>query len=202
MNRKLIESIAKDLRTSPESVYAVIQVESNGSFTWGNGKIPILLERHWVFRLAVRKFGTQKARLLAGRYPDICNPRRGGYGRMRNQYQRLAKAIKKIDSEIAHQATSFGGFQIMGFNHSLCGYESAVEMSDAFHKSPDNQMNGFMNFLKSYKRGKCLRAMREKNWDSFAYHYNGSAYRENRYDSKLRTAAMEYQTLYQGVTVH
>lgn len=194
IKKATIEAIAKELRVSAGAVYAIVTTESSGTFSWGDGKIPILFERHQCYKYAKKKFGLVKARALAKQYPDICNPKRGGYGPSNNQYNRLVKAIRVIDEEVAHLATSFGAFQIMGFNHQLAGFPTAKAMSDAFHGSKDAQIQGFMSFIKNYKRGKVLDALRRKDWASAAYHYNGSAYKENRYDAKMKTASYAYNT--------
>ena len=190
ISRDVILSIAKELDVPAGGVYGFVITESNGAFSWGGGKIPILFERHVCYREVKRKFGYFKARQLFKAYPDICNPKSGGYGPSATQYNRLAKAISRIDKEIAHLSASFGAFQIMGFNHRLAGYSSAVLMSDAFHADPENnQVRGFVEFLKNYKRGGVIAALRCRDWVAAAKAYNGKRYYINSYDKKIKTAA-------------
>ncbi|WP_081933632.1 N-acetylmuramidase domain-containing protein [Massilia sp. 9096] len=56
-------------------------------------------------------------------------------------------------------------------------------------------MNAFCYFLKATKIGNTSLAdvLRDKNWARFAYVYNGSRYRANAYDDKLRHAYQEYK---------
>ncbi len=39
-----------------------------------------------------------------------------------------------------------------------------------------------------------IQLMKDKNWDRFAFYYNGSAYKLNKYDTKLATAYKKYAT--------
>jgi len=197
----IYEEIGYELGIEPALVYAIARTESSGHFEIGDGKIPILYERHWAYRFIKKHFEWRLARDLYRLHPDIINPKWGGYGKISQQYARLAKAInilKHYDSnlgiEIPHLSTSFGAFQIMGFNYKICGYNSAKEMSDAYHRDPQKeQIKGFIEFIKRYKKGKVLRELKAKNWQKAALYYNGSGYKRNSYDRKLAIAYEAYK---------
>jgi hypothetical protein len=190
IDKELIEEIAKNLEIEPALTYAVSVVESSGSFSYKNGKIPILFERHIFYRLLKKEKGLDFAIDIYKKYPNICNPKAGGYGLLKEQYKRLAKAIK-INNELAHQSTSFGAFQIMGFHYKACGYKTAVEMSNRYHANPNKeQIKGFINFIRNNK--KIWRALKEKNFKKFARLYNGKGYKKNRYDKKIEVAYLSY----------
>lgn len=189
---KIIIKIANKLKIEEALIYSIIKVESNGKFKLEDGKITILFERHVFYKLLKRKFGRVYAREISKKYPNICSYRAGGYGKYSAQYARLARAIK-IDKEIAHQSTSFGAFQTMGFNYKLCGYHSAVEMSDLYHFEPmEQQIYGFINFVKNSNNGKLWKALEDKDFAKVAKLYNGRAYKKNKYDEKLRKFYIEY----------
>jgi len=193
IDKELFEAVSNDSGLDAGSIYAIVRTESNGHFRWRGGKIPILFERHWAYRLYKKKHGVRKADRLARKYPKIINPRAGGYGKFSAQYGKLSKAIKLLGKEIAHQSTSFGAFQIMGFNHKVCGFDSAVEMSDAYHADPQiEQIKGFIEFVKNYRNGKLLKAVKARNWSKVALIYNGKAYRKNSYHTKLEIAYRMY----------
>ena len=195
----IYDDIAKSLNVEPGSIYAIVSVESNNQFTRSDGTIPILFERHWVYKLIKKSKGYLYARKMYKLYPYLCSPKRGGYGKFSEQYIKLNKASELLGEEIAHQATSFGAFQIMGFNYKVCGYDSAKEMRDAYESIPLEQVKGFMNFISDYRKGKILVALRDKNWQKVARLYNGSAYKENRYDSRLATAYLSYKEQHQQI---
>lgn len=192
VSSETINEIAFELDIEPALIYAIVTVESDGKFEIGDGKITVLFERHWFYKLLKKKYGYWFARETFDGNPDICNPKSGGYGLYRDQYKRLAKAIN-IDMEVAHQSASFGAFQIMGFNYKLCGYDSAKEMSDAYHFNPENeQIRGFIEFVKNSSKGRLWEALEKRNFKEVARLYNGSAYKKNNYDAKLQVAYLSY----------
>lgn len=70
-------------------------------------------------------------------------------------------------------------------NHKLAGYGSAMEFASACFFSANNHLKSFLNFCKGKGLVKHLAA---KNWASFAHGYNGEAYKDNQYDTRLEEA--------------
>ena len=185
----MIEEIAIKLGVEPNIIKALMEVESRGEYALQDGKIHILLERHWIYKLYRKKYGSKEAITLQKRYPNICSKKAGDYGLESEQYDRLALAIRLVGAEIAHLSTSFGAFQIMGFNHKKCGYESAVKMSDAYHKNPmEEQTKGFINYCSVANNGKLLQALKDKDFKKIARLYNGKKYWKHKYDVRIERA--------------
>lgn len=86
-------------------------------------------------------------------------------------------------------ATSYGAFQIMGFNHEVSGFSSPQEMIDAM-ATPQGQLQAFAGFIQSNPR--IHGALRDHDWPTFAHGYNGPAYRQNNYDQKMAAAYNRY----------
>ena len=105
------------------------------------------------------------------------------YGTYYEQERRLSKAIL-IDEELAYRSISMGGFQILGRNFILAGFNSATEMYESFLSDENSQIEAFLNFLSDGM----IQALRDLNWKVFARLYNGSGYRKNKYDTKLEKA--------------
>lgn len=202
----IYEKIAKQLDIEPALIYAITKTESNGIFAYKNGKISLLMERHWVYK-HIRQVSWRVARRLAKKYPHLISPKAGGY--TRDEYKRVTLACnyialefakfmaleeaRKTANEIVYKSTSWGAFQIMGFNHKLCGYSSATEMMEAYHSKPkEEQIKSFIVFIRRYKKGKVLKALKRKDWQKVAYYYNGSGYKRNNYDNKLASAYNVY----------
>jgi predicted chitinase len=82
-------------------------------------------------------------------------------------------------------SASWGMFQIMGFNYAMCGCKT---VSDFVIKMSNSQQDQFELAVVFFEKSGCLSALRGKNWASFAKKYNGSAYAQNKYDTKLATA--------------
>ena len=82
----------------------------------------------------------------------------------------FAEAVRR-DPEAALRATSFGRFQIMGFNATAAGFLSATEMVRKMADSEDAQVEGFVRLLQSWG---LTGAVRAHDWTAFARRYNGS----------------------------
>ena len=94
-------------------------------------------------------------------------------------------ATKKAMKEIAEKATFWGMFQIGGFNWKNCGCASLEEFVERMSKSEAEQLELFAQFCINMKLVKYLKA---KDWDGFAYRYNGPAYKKRSYHTRLRRA--------------
>lgn len=204
---------AQFLNTEVACVKAVTDVESKD---WGflpNGKPIILFERHH-FRnqlLKLMRASTQTALQVAKAVGvgvaavapdinlidqtmiivngDIYSDKTGGYQGGIAEYTRLEKA-KAFNSTCAIAATSWGMFQIMGFNFSSTGYSTVEKMVEDAYVSEDNQLRQFCSFLKSETN--LLLALRSKDWTKLALGYNGPNMKINAYDDKLRAAYNKY----------
>ena len=90
-----------------------------------------------------------------------------------------------IDEESALKSTSWGMFQIMGFNHKLAGFDTIYEFIEYIKISEKNQLEAFFIFL---RKSKCFKYLKSMDWAKFARCYNGSGFKKNGYDSKLKRA--------------
>ena len=82
-------------------------------------------------------------------------------------------------------STSWGLGQVMGFNHKACGYSTVESFTQDMYISEGKQLLAMCGFIKSKKLHDALRT---KNWNKFAYGYNGEAYAVNAYHTKLASA--------------
>lgn len=164
------------------AVRAVIDVESRGGFL-PDKRPKILFERHYFSRLTKGKYNAA--------HPNISHPKWGGYGPSSTQYDRLAGAIR-LDRDAALRSASWGAFQIMGDNCKMCGFSNVEDFVTAMVSGSSAQLDAFISFIrKSGLDDELVRC----NWAAFARGYNGPAYRENRYDTKLAAA---YQLHFHG----
>ena len=142
---------------------------------------------------------------------------KGGAG----EYLRLERAMK-IDKKAAIFSTSWGLFQILGENltgytksrinpdlskHSDDLYNinitgDAEDLDDFVNKQNESEYYHLLDFLAFIKSkplgGKHLidyisgNDENVFNWEKFAYGYNGSGYKQNKYDTKLRDAYRKF----------
>lgn len=160
------------------AIRAVHYVEAAGSGFFNSGKIKIRFEAHW--------FSHYTNGLFDKLYPNIsvaeANSKLSLAGE--NEYRRFSKAFA-LSPKAAMLATSWGAFQIMGFNFEACGFDTVDEMVNDFKKGEDRQLIGFSNFIK-YKS--LDDELRNHQWATFAKFYNGRNFAQNQYDKKLLNA--------------
>lgn len=203
---------AKSLGVPQSYVRSIAQVESAGASFLADGRVKILFERHWFYkkllealqRSTVRDHVVKKLNwavpvasltaatvisMVSKTWPALCNQERGGYTKDK-EWERLESAMD-LDTEAACQSASYGGYQIMGFNHIAAGYKSAREMMIAFAQSESCQFLGLIAFIKANPT--MWNALKAGNWAGFAKAYNGSAYAENKYDTKLAAAELQWR---------
>lgn len=172
------------------AVRAVLEVETGnkGGFL-APGKPAILFEGH-IFWNQLSKRGIDPAKLQKGN-EDILYPKwtkthyKGGIG----EYARLEQA-RAIHCEAADSSASWGLAQIMGFNYSVCGCKDVDEFVRLMSENEGRQLELFVRFIKGNKWDKYLQNL---DWKEFARHYNGPAYGQNQYDTKLAAAYEKYK---------
>lgn len=175
MNDAAIEQAAKSLGCPVAAVRAVLDVESRGGFL-PDGRPKILFERHYFCRLTGGKYNQSD--------PDISASHWGGYKGKAAEYDRLQRAIK-LDRDAALRSASWGAFQIMGDNYKACGFANVEAFVKAMVAGEPEQLDAFVNFVKkSFLDDELARL----DWAGFARGYNGPAYKDNKYDVKLKAA--------------
>lgn len=166
-----IERLAIEFGCHPAALEAISNVESRGFGWFPDGRIKILFEKHWMYKLTK---GTERQRAVStgvARRKWI-SPKKGGYKEQKtaeDRYRILRQAIG-IDETAALQSISIGKFQIMGFNYALCGFASPQDMWTAFLESERHQLRAFSTFLE--KKG-LVSAIRRLDFDEVEEKYNG-----------------------------
>jgi hypothetical protein len=92
------------------------------------------------------------------------------HGEQSAEYGAFRLAARLAGNETACQCASFGGPQIMGFNHAVVGYGTAHDMVRAFGRSERWQVLAFFDFCAAKD---ILAALRAQDWRAFATVYNG-----------------------------
>jgi hypothetical protein len=169
-------SAVERLEVDAASVWALIAVETNGFGYLGDRRPKILFERH-VFHWRT-----------GGRFedhPEICSPQRGGYLGGAAEYERLARAIL-LDRTAALESAAWGLPQLMGHHAMRLGYVGVEDMVGRFGEGEDEQLDGAVRFLTANRA--LWGALRSRDWANVAYHYNGAAFAEHAYHTRLEQA--------------
>lgn len=186
---KAVELSAADLTALAQkhgieerALKAVVEVEANGKAFHSSGALVCLYEPHIAYRYTA---GAKRDGLIAA---GLAYPKwKRGYPA--TSFARIDKCASIAGAEVAALATSWGAPQIMGFNHRVCGYPTAVQMVKAFAESEAAQIEAMVRFIKA--NPKMLAALNGHDWATFARLYNGSGYKANAYDTKLAAAYLK-----------
>lgn len=185
MEKKLTDSQIRSLALVNGYDYAalraVIEVESNGNGFANNGKLIIQFEPSWFKR-------TYADWKKADKNSTWIN---NGVGNQREEWMAFNSAFKQSPAA-AMKSTSIGMMQVMGFHCRLLGFKTVGEMWDYAKVSEANQIDLGIRFIKS--NNKLDKALKAKDWATFAYYYNGSAYKKYKYDTRLGAAYKKFKS--------
>lgn len=178
--------LADSLQVHPADLEAIAQVESAGFGWFPDGRIKILFEKHWFYKFLPDAARTNAMKSGLARKSWI-SPKNGGYkdqATAGERYKLLERAIK-IDREAAFKSVSVGTFQIMGFNHGICGHQTAEGMFNAFCEGELYQLSALASFLTA--KG-LLPAIRARDFAKVETVYNGGGL-NGTYAKKMREAS-------------
>jgi len=172
-----VKVVAKEFGLDPLAFQAIIEVETSGSGFLDDGRPKILLERHYVYRLATPK---QRAALPA----TVCYPTAGGYGAPgANQWDRF-EIVAAVDLDLAIRSVSWGLGQVMGDNWQTIGEQSPQLMMLRAGRCESKQLEQMAAFIVTKAGLKA--AINAHDWLTVAKLYNGPA--QQGYDTKLTAA--------------
>lgn len=178
--KKLFEidfiNAAKKLNCEVEAIKAVCEVEAPGGGFQSDGKPRILYEPFQFGELTKHKHDNTSIIIDDILYPLSLNRRvipwsvkNAKYGPSHIQHRKLEAACK-YNVDAAMMCCSWGKFQILGSNYKLCGFNSVIDFCAAMYRGEDEHLNTFVNFILANKLDDELRY---KQWEQFAFQYNG-----------------------------
>ena len=174
-----IEAAARTLGCATAALQAVLAVETSGHGFDAQGRPAMLFEPHRFYAEFAGAPAVRAKAVAAGlAYPVW----RQGYPP--DSYPRLLAAVA-LDRTAALRAASWGLGQVLGSNCTLCGAVSVEAMVADAANSEAAQLGHMVGFIRA--RGLAA-ALGGRDWARFASGYNGTAYRQNAYDTKLAAA--------------
>ena len=158
-NNDLITA-ANTLGCEVACIRAIDEVESNG-LGFKNGQLVVRFEPAYFLKYTGKSVaGTDRA-----------------------AYEKAAA----INAHFALMSSSWGRYQLMGFNYIPCGFGSVETFVATMQLSEQAQLAAFVAFIKHEKLDGYLR---DKQWLPLALRYNGP--RQQGYDKKLSAAYAKY----------
>ncbi|WIW88945.1 N-acetylmuramidase family protein [Sphingobium sp. V4] len=173
-----IAQAAALLAVEEAKIWAVYDVEAAGD-AFIDGRPTILFEPHRFSRSTGHRFDRSHPRLSSRTWNRALYPRSQD-----GRWQQLLDAVA-LDVDAGFMSASYGAFQILGENYAVCGAYDPWAFAWRQAQTEGDQLEAFVRFVE----GRGLKAALQRgDWAGFARGYNGTAYRENRYDEKLANA--------------
>lgn len=181
---------AEELGVDVATIKAVVSIEAGASHQGFHAPgEPLVNFDLTMFKRAAAKRGINLAKHQKSGAIVFNRPNSQKYGSYQAaQHARLKEAMK-IDSIAAIDGTFWGMFQIGGFNWNKCGTASRTEFVERMSKSEHEQLELFVNFIKTNGMEKYLQ---KKDWAGFARRYNGPSYAKRGYHTRLAKAYKTY----------
>lgn len=154
---------------------AIIQVESGGVGFASDGKPIIQFEPSWFKR---KHPGWAKDTKNTAWEDNKVEGQAGEWKAFNSAFASNPNA--------AMESTSIGLMQVMGFHYSELGFKTVGAMWDFAKESEANQVQLAIAFIKT--NSKLDAALKNKDWATFAYYYNGAGYKQFKYDTRIAAA--------------
>lgn len=193
-----VKQVAAGRGIEPAALMAVVEVECGGEPFEADGRTPrFLFERHVFYKELASRPDLLKVAVDRGlaipkwsrttQYKDLGT----SAGR-----QKVLGQARAIDVEAANRACSWGVGQIMGFHAAALGYGSATAMvAELTTGGLGAQIDCMVRFVQS--KG-LIAKLNAHDWAGFATAYNGAAYKQNAYDTRLAAAYARWNTEWRG----
>jgi hypothetical protein len=169
---------ASELRVDVAKVWAIYDVESSGD-AFIDGRPAILFEPHRFSKSTGHRFDKSHPTLSSWTWNRKLYPRSQD-----GRWRQLLDAVA-LDVDAGFMSASYGAFQILGENYAVCGAPDPWSFAWRQAQTVGDQLDAFIRFVA--ERG-LSGPLRRGDWAAFARGYNGTAYRENKYDEKLAAA--------------
>lgn len=165
-------------------IQAFAEVESGGRSGFGPAGLPVIAFEGHIFRKYTEKKYDATHPKLSYKYVKKAGPE----WKENNKDQKTAwitlNTAMELDAAAAVKACSWGMFQVMGFNYSACGYDSATSFVAAMKAGEQGQLKAFVAFCKAVPG--MVEALKSKNFVKMATLYNGEDYGD--YDTRISKA--------------
>lgn len=184
-----VTACAEERGIEPAALLAVVEVECSGNALEPDGRTPrFLFERH-VFHKMLKTLAPDRLALAVEQGLAIPKwSRTTQYKDLGSATGRRAvlAAARAVHVESANRACSWGIGQIMGFHAPALSYGTATQMVTQLTAGGlKAQIECLLRFLDGKK---LIAKLNAHDWAGFAAAYNGPAYAQNDYDTRLAEA--------------
>jgi len=192
LTKRDYDEVAGMLGIEAAAVKAIVEIETgrtNKGF-YSPGK-PIINFDLAVYRRAAARRGINLGKYTTSHSVIFNSPDIARYGSQQKAQQARLDAAMQIDSISAIEGTFWGLFQIGGFNWKLCSARSHTEFIERMSRSERDQLELFAEFIRN---SGLLKALKVKDWATFARGYNGAGYARHGYHTRLDASYRKYRS--------
>lgn len=165
-------------------VQAFAEVESGGRSGFGPSGLPVIAFEGHIFRKYTGKKYDSTHPKLSYKYVKKAGPEWKENNKDQKTAWKTLNAAMELDAAAAVKASSWGMFQVMGFNYSACGYDSVNSFVADMKAGEQGQLKAFVSFCKAVPG--MVDAIKNKNFVKMATLYNGADYGD--YDVRISKA--------------
>ena len=180
---KLLQTLSGIIDVDQAAAVAVLCVESGGRGFSADGSMIIRFENHIFWRQWGKnhqdKFNTHFTSNPEQHWKDH-KFRQNPTGKWTTFHGdqvgewRVFEFARRLSEPAAMRSISMGGPQIMGFNHARIGYDSVLQMFEAFNSNIRYQTLGLFDFIQGPGSVSAMViALQRKKFEQFATEYNG-----------------------------
>lgn len=180
LTRADFETAARSIGAETEALQAIAEVEGSGRGGYqADGRPIILFEPHIFSRRTNRAFDAT--------HPNISYPAWSAAGYARTDEGRWAQLTEAyaLNPDAALESTSWGLFQLMGFNYAAAGFSTAHAFVEDITRSRQRQLIAWVQWIVS---NNLADEVQRRDWAGFARGYHGPSYASNRYDQRMAEA--------------
>lgn len=156
----MFKSAAKRLGVDEAFLRALAEKEGAGNGFYANAEPIVRMENHILNRYYASKGKSFDAASVYGSNKTGIS-----------EWYRFKKAFDN-DPLAAIYSTSFGAFQVMGFNALDLGYPSLMDFYNKMSTSADDQFEAMVRFI---QKKNLVQYIKNRDYVNFALKYNGSA---------------------------
>ncbi|WP_279482230.1 N-acetylmuramidase domain-containing protein [Aureimonas sp. SK2] len=192
----IVDRLAERHSVPVAHVRAVVDVESGGkAFTEVTDRFGRKLlwplcrfEGHLFYRFLS---GDQRDRAVRQGLASSKTEAKGGIKNPKSQQARydLWRRACEIDEDAATAACSWGVGQVLGSHWRVFGLKSPQDILAKATAGLEGQLELIFDYCAAFG---LVDELQRGDWTAFARGYNGPAYRQNKYDTKLAAAAEKY----------
>ncbi|NYT43095.1 N-acetylmuramidase family protein [Sphingomonas sp. R-74633] len=173
-----VEAAAHRLGVAAAKILTVWDVEATAK-PFVDGLPTILFEPHRFSKATGHQYDASHPTLSSRAWNRALYP-----ASQAGRWSQLLDAVG-LDVDAGFASASYGGFQILGENYAVCGAPSPWAFAWRQAQTEADQLEAFVLFVES---NGLKPALQRGDWAAFARGYNGTAYRENKYDQRLAAA--------------